>query len=128
MGKRDMSNTAKKLAEKAESKSNLNVVKTEEKASVPIQQNHVLSVEKRIQKVETLSILVQKWRKLNESKNELNKFRLNDDGINSTMTIKNSNGEEFRTSHSEAVEAVIDSISKMVDEKLNEVEASIDFN
>ena len=74
-----MNNAAKKIdAEVAEQpKTSLEVVKKDEKSDV-----EVPSLEKRIQKVEDLSMLIEKWRKLTETHRNLQTFSLYDLNIN----------------------------------------------
>ena len=73
-----MTNAAKKLdAESVEQpKTSLEVVKKDEKAVV-----EVPSLEKCIQKVEDLSMLIEKWRKLTETRRNLQTFSLGADGM-----------------------------------------------
>ena len=58
-------------------------------------ENAILSLEKRIQKVEELNIVIDKWRKLNDARRNLNGFKLGADGLSSTIVIKD--GSKTRT-------------------------------
>jgi hypothetical protein len=90
-------------------------------------ENTILSLEKRIQKVEELNIVIDKWRKLQEAKKNLNSFQLGNDGMSSTIVIKDVSGREFKTSHNVVYSAVIETVQKVLDEKLIETETQINF-
>ncbi len=119
-----MTATAKAKAENGNSKDAKMEVKKNETSKVT---NQVLTLEKRIQKVEELNIIIEKWRKLNEAKKNLTGFQLGNDGLSSTITLKDAAGREFRTSHNLVVTTVLDTLQKVLDEKIIEVEAQIDF-
>lgn len=89
--------------------------------------NQVLTLEKRIQKVEELNIVIEKWRKLNEAKKNLTGFQLGNDGLSSTITLKDAAGREFKTSHNLVVTTVLETLQQVLDEKIIEVETQIDF-
>jgi hypothetical protein len=119
-----MNNAAKKIdAEVAEQpKTSLEVVKKDEKAVV-----EVPSLEKRIQKVEDLSMLIEKWRKLTETSRNLQTFSLGADGMGATVFLRDASGKEFKTSNTPVVSAVMDEIKSTLDEKIKEVEDLIKF-
>ena len=87
----------------------------------------ILSLEKRIQKVQELNIVIEKWRKLNEAKKNLTGFKLGADGLSSTVIIRDVSGQEFKTSHNIVVETVLKSVQDILDVKIAEVEKQIDF-
>lgn len=91
-------------------------------------ENPVLSLEKRIQRVQELNILIDKWRKLGEAKQNLTGFKLGSDGLSSTVIIKDASGQEFKTSHNIVVETVLKSVKEVLDEKITEVELQINFS
>jgi hypothetical protein len=64
-----------------EEKAVMEVVKTESSNSAKTAENAILSLEKRIQKVQELNIVIDKWRKLQEARKNLNEFKLGNDGI-----------------------------------------------
>ncbi|MBK6284894.1 MAG: hypothetical protein IPF54_21690 [Draconibacterium sp.] len=107
---------------------------TEEKAVMelvkesPKVENSILSLEKRIQKVEELNIVIDKWRKLNEARKNLNGFKLGADGLSSTVVIKDVSGQEFKTSHNIVVETVLKTVKEVLDTKITEVEEQINFS
>lgn len=93
----------------------------------PKKENPVLSLEKRIQRVQELNILIDKWRKLGEARKNLTGFKLGSDGLSSTVIIKDASGQEFKTSHNIVVETVLKSVKEVLDEKITEVELQINF-
>jgi hypothetical protein len=113
---------AKSNGQSTEQKTKLEVVKTEAKV-----ENAILSLEKRIQRVQELNILIDKWRKLGEARKNLTGFKLGADGLSSTVTIKDASGQEFKTSHNIVVETVLKSVKEVLDQKITEVEAQINF-
>lgn len=114
--------TAKKTnGQSTEQKTKLELIK-ETKVENPI-----LSLEKRIQKVEELNIVIDKWRKLNDAKRNLNGFKLGSDGLSSTVIIKDVSGQEFKTSHNIVVETVLNTVKEVLDTKIAEVEEQINF-
>lgn len=105
---------------------------TEQKAKMEVVketkvENAILSLEKRIQKVEELNIVIDKWRKLNEARKNLNGFKLGADGLSSTVVIKDVSGQEFKTSHNIVVETVLKTVKEVLDSKIQEVEDQINF-
>ncbi len=89
--------------------------------------NSILSLEKRIQKVEELTIVIDKWRKLCEARKNLQGFKLGSDGLSSTVIIKDVSGQEFKTSHNIVVETVMNSVKEVLDAKIQQVEDQINF-
>ncbi|WP_163713744.1 hypothetical protein [Mangrovibacterium lignilyticum] len=117
-----MTNTAKKVESKEQVKTSMEVVKKEEKAIAEIP-----SLEKRIQKVEDLSMLIEKWRKLTDTNRNLQTFSLGADGMGATVFLRDASGKEFKTSNTPVVSAVMDEIKSTLDEKIKEVENQIKF-
>jgi len=119
-----MNNAAKKHdSEVAEQpKASFEVVKKDEKSVV-----EVSSLEKRIQKVEDLSMLIEKWRKLTETHRNLQTFSLGVDGMGATVFLRDASGKEFKTSNTPVVSAVMDEIKSTLDERIKEVEDLIKF-
>ncbi len=120
MGKQIMTATARKTNAKADT-AKMEVVKNSKI------ENSILSLEKRIQKVEELNIVIDKWRKLGEAKKNLNGFKLGADGLSSTVIIRDVSGQEFKTSHNIVVETVLKTVQGVLDEKISEVEEQINF-
>ena len=59
-------------------------------------ENAILSLEKRIQEVEELNIVIEKWRKLNEAKRNLTGFKLGSDGLSSTVVVRDVSGRSSK--------------------------------
>jgi len=121
--------TAQKTNGKAanEEKAVMDVVKTEPSNSAKLGENAILSLEKRIQKVQELNIVIDKWRKLQEARKNLNEFKLGNDGMNSTIIIRDAAGREFKTSQSIVFTTVLQTVQQVLDEKIAETEVQIDF-
>jgi hypothetical protein len=120
--------TAQKSNGKAatEEKAVMEVVKTEQQ-QVKSAENSVLSLEKRIEKVQELNIVIDKWRKLQEARKNLNEFKLGNDGMNSTIIIRDAAGREFKTSQSIVFTTVLQTVQQVLDEKIAETEVQINF-
>ena len=121
--------TAQKTNGKAatEEKAVMEVIKTESSNSAKTAENAILSLEKRIQKVQELNIVIDKWRKLQEARKNLNEFKLGNDGMNSTIIIRDAAGREFKTSQSIVFTTVLQTVQQVLDEKIAETEVQIDF-
>ena len=90
-------------------------------------ENSVLTLEKRIQKVEELNIIIEKWRKLSAARKNMKSFELGNDGLSATITMTDASGREFKTSHNKVVTTIIDTVIKELDKSISEVEKQIDF-
>jgi len=100
----------------------LTVVKPE-----PVIVPRKLSLDERIQKVEDLSLLIDRYRILNESRRKLQTFQLGADGLSSSIQLRDAAGNEFRTSNSAVINTVIDEMKRTLDTKVREVEDLIDL-
>lgn len=119
-----MTNAAKKqTAQSEESKAPMAVVKTAEEAKAPV----APSLDERIQRVEDLSMLIERWRKLTETRRNLQTFNLGADGMGATVFLRDASGKEFKTSNSPVVSAVTEEIKNTLDAKIREVEQQIHF-
>lgn len=119
-----MTSTAKKIDVENEEKAKtpMAVVEKETKGTL-----EVPSLEKRIQKVEDLSMLIEKWRKLTETSRNLQTFSLGADGMGATVSLRDASGKEFKTSNTPVVSAVMEEIKTTLDAKIKEVEDQIKF-
>jgi len=104
-----------------------NEAKMEVKKNEPTPEHPVLSLEKRIQKVQELNIVIEKWRKLQEAKQNLNEFKLGNDGLSNTIIIKDAAGREFKTSQNIVFTTVMAAVQTVLDEKIGETEEQINF-
>ena len=100
----------------------LTIVKPE-----PVLAPRKLSLDERIQKVEDLSLLIDRYRILNESRRKLQTFQLGADGLSSSIQLRDAAGNEFRTSNSAVINTVIDEMKRTLDSKVREVEDLIDL-
>ena len=92
-----------------------------------VQAPRKLSLDERIQKVEDLSLLIDRYRILNESRRKLQTFQLGADGLSSSIQLRDAAGNEFRTSNSAVINTVIDEMKRTLDTKVKEVEDLIDL-
>ena len=122
MGK---SNVAEKTAPVAE------VVQVVEVASVltivkdEVEAPRKLTLDERIQRVEDLSLLIDRWKTLNDSRRKLQTFQIGADSLSSVISLRDSNGNEFKTSNSAVITSVIDEMKRTLDVKVRDVEEQI---
>jgi len=126
-----MANTAKKISNAA-----MQVVKNDEPAAQaaspePAQQPEPqpeLSLEQRISMVEDLTMLIDKWRKLQESYRNLQSFKIGTDGMSTQILLRDTiSGREFKTSNTAVVTRILDEIRSTLQAKILEVESQIRF-
>jgi hypothetical protein len=124
-----MSNAAKKQVVNEEA-AQMTVVKNDEEPiqTTVIEQEPELTLEQKINKVEDLSMLIDKWHKLIDSRRNLQTFKLSTDGMsNNLKLIDTTSGHEFKTYNSAVISRVLDVIRQTLDERISEVEAQIKF-
>jgi len=97
-------------------------------AAPEVKVNPVVSLEKRVERVEELTIIIDKWRKLQEARKGLTAFKLGADGLSSTLTLRDSSGQTFSTSNNVAVEAALLNIRQVLNEKIADAENEINFS
>ena len=86
-----------------------------------------LSLDERIQKVEDLSLLIDRYRILSESRRKLQTFQLGADGLSSSIHLRDAAGNEFKTSNSAVITTVIDEMKRSPDSKVHVVYELIDL-
>ena len=87
-----------------------------------------LTLEQRITVVEDLTMLIDKWRKLQESYRNLQSFKIGTDGMSTQIVLRDTtSGKEFRTSNSAVVARILDEIRVTLLNKITEVESQIRF-
>ena len=86
-----------------------------------------LTLEERIQRVEDLSMLIDRWKTLNDSRRKLQTFQIGADSMSSVISLRDSNGNEFKTSNSAVISSVIDEMKRTLDSKVQDVEAQINL-
>jgi len=105
------------------------VVKPEAPVIVPeLKAAPVISVERRIEKVEELKITITKYRQLQEARKGLTSFKLGSDGMSATLTLKDADGTPFSTSNPVVVDAALNHIRQVLNEKIHETEQEINFS
>jgi hypothetical protein len=86
-----------------------------------------LTLDEKIQRVEDLTLLIERFRALAESRRKLQTFQIGADSMSSTILLRDSAGNEFKTSNSSVITTVIDSMKQILDVKVREVETQINF-
>ena len=86
-----------------------------------------LTLEERIQKVEDLSMLIDRWKTLNDSRRKLQTFQIGADSMSSVISLRDASGNEFKTSNSAVISSVIDEMKRTLDAKVHDVEAQINL-
>jgi len=108
-------------------------VKTVEVAAAPVltivkdtpEEPRKLSLDEKIQRVEDLTLMIDRWRTLNESRRKLQTFQIGADSLSSVILLKDAAGNEFKTSNSSVITSVIDEMKRTLDGKVKEVEEQI---
>jgi len=87
-----------------------------------------LSLEQKISKVEDLTMVIDRWRKLIESRRNLQTFKLSTDGMSNHLRLVDTvSGHEFKTYNTSVISSVLEVIRKTLDDKIAEVESQIRF-
>src|SRR5665647_2655740 len=110
-------------------------VKTVEVAAAPVltivkdtpEELRKLSLDEKIQRVEDLTLLIDRWRTLNESRRKLQTFQIGADSLSSVILLRDAAGNEFKTSNSSVIKSVIDEMKRTLDVKVREVEEQINL-
>jgi hypothetical protein len=129
MGKSNVAeNTANVAVEVAE-------VKTVEAVAAPvmtvvkneIEEPRRLSLDEKIQRVEDLTLMIDRWRTLSESRRKLQTFQIGADSLSSVILLRDAAGNEFKTSNSSVITSVIDEMKRTLEAKVREVEEQINL-
>ena len=110
-------------------------VKTVEAVAAPVmtivkkevEEPRRLSLDEKIQKVEDLTLMIDRWRTLNESRRKLQTFQIGADSLSSVILLRDAAGNEFKTSNSTVITSVIDEMKRTLDVKVKEVEEQINL-
>jgi len=86
-----------------------------------------LTLDEKIQKVEDLTLMIERWRLLTESRRKLQTFHIGADSLSSVILLRDAAGNEFKTSNSSVITSVIDEMKKTLDLKVREVEQQIEL-
>ena len=123
------------VAEKNTNAAEVAEVKTVEAAAAPVmtivkdtpEEPRKLSLDEKIQRVEDLTLLIDRWRTLNESRRKLQTFQIGADSLSSVILLKDAAGNEFKTSNSAVITSVIDEMKRTLDVKVRDVEEQINL-
>jgi hypothetical protein len=124
MGK---SNVAEKTANVAEAVEVVEVAPVMTIVKDEVEAPRKLTLDERIQRVEDLSLLIDRWKTLNDSRRKLQTFQIGADSLSSVISLRDSNGNEFKTSNSAVITSVIDEMKRTLDGKVKEVEEQINL-
>ena len=92
-----------------------------------VEEPRKLSLEERIQRVEDLLMLIDRWKTLNDSRRKLQTFQIGADSLSSVISLRDANGNEFKTSNSAVITSVIDEMKRTLDGKVRDVEELINL-
>jgi hypothetical protein len=87
----------------------------------------VITLEKKMERVEELNITIAKWKALQVARKGLTNFRLGTDGMTSKLSLEDADGHPFSPSNPVVVEAALLHIQKVLNQKISETEAEINF-
>jgi len=86
-----------------------------------------LSLDEKIQRVEDLTLVIDRWRTLSESRRKLQTFQIGADSLSSVILLRDAAGNEFKTSNSSVITSVIDEMKRTLEAKVREVEELINL-
>ena len=86
-----------------------------------------LKLEQKIEKVETLKMLIEKREILEDSRKKLNSFVIGSPQFGESIKLTDENGNSFQTSNTEVLTKVIATIKETLIEKIAEIEKEIKF-
>jgi len=92
-----------------------------------IEESRKLTLDEKIQKVEDLTMMIDRWRLLTESRRKLQTFQIGADSLSSIILLRDAAGNEFKTSNSAVITSVIDEMKRILDVKVREVETHIEL-
>jgi hypothetical protein len=124
MGK---TNVAEKTAPAAEVVEVVEVAPVMTVVKDAVEEPRKLTLEERIQRVEDLSMLIDRWKTLNDSRRKLQTFQIGADSLSSVISLRDANGNEFKTSNSAVITSVIDEMKRTLDAKVRDVEELINL-
>jgi hypothetical protein len=91
------------------------------------EESRKLTLDEKIQKVEDLTMMIDRWRLLTESRRKLQTFQIGADSLSSVILLRDAAGNEFKTSNSAVITSVIDEMKRTLDVKVREVETLIEL-
>jgi len=87
----------------------------------------VLTLEQKIEKVETLKTLIEKRERLEASRKKLTAFTVGANQFSENIVLTDENGNTFKTSNTEVFAKVVDTIQNTLVSKIAEIENQIEF-
>lgn len=87
----------------------------------------VLTLEQKIERVETLKTLIEKRERLENSRKKLTAFVVGANQFSENIVLTDENGNTFKTSNTEVFAKVVDAIQTTLVTKIAEIEAQIEF-
>jgi hypothetical protein len=122
-------------AEKSVVSAEVAEVKTVESAAAPVmtivknesEEPRRLTLDEKIQRVEDLTLMIDRWRTLSESRRKLQTFQIGADSLSSVIMLRDAAGNEFKTSNSSVITSVIDEMKRTLEAKVREVEELINL-
>ena len=123
------SNAAVKNAETQanESKPTMSVVADQVAEVIAPEPVKELTLEERIQRVESLQLMVSKRAKLISARGDLERFQISSNDFNCQLDLSDSDGNKFRSSFTPGVKKVVEFLKKSFDDSIREVEQQIQF-
>ena len=92
-----------------------------------VEEPRKLTLDEKIQKVEDLTLMIDRWRTLSESRRKLQTFQIGADSLSSVILLRDAAGNEFKTSNSSVITSVIDEMKRTLETKVKEVEELINL-
>lgn len=86
-----------------------------------------LTLEERIQRVETLQMLVSKRQRIVAARGELDRFQVSSNDFNCALDLSDTDGNKFRTTFTPGVKKVVEFLKKSFEDSIQEVEQQIKF-
>lgn len=102
------------------------VEKKTEQAPVQEVQKELTLMEK-ILKVENLQLVIEKRKKLVQTRSELERFQTASNDFNCTMRLNDSDGNTFTTNFTPGIKKVIEFLKSSFDSSISDVESKISF-
>ncbi len=127
MGKTNVAEKTAPVAEVVEVVEVANVTPVMKVVKDVVEEPRKLTLEERIQRVEDLSMLIDRWKTLNDSRRKLQTFQIGADSLSSVISLRDANGNEFKTSNSAVITSVIDEMKRTLDGKVRDVEELINL-
>ena len=87
----------------------------------------VLTLEQKIEKVETLKTLIEKRERLEASRRKLTAFVVGANQFSENIVLTDENGNTFKTSNTEVFAKVVETIQNTLVSKISEIETQIEF-